>query len=56
MKYWKPSGPGAFELGTWRVQKDWATSLWDLYCAGKLVQSNLDGPVEAMIEAERMGA
>lgn len=56
MKFWKPAGPAAFELGQWRVQKDWATGLWDLYRDGQLVGANRDSAVEAMNEAERMGA
>ncbi len=56
MKYWKPAGAGAFELGEWRVQKDWATSLWDIYRDGKLVGANWDDAPEAMAETERMGS
>lgn len=56
MKYWKPAGPGAFELGPWRVQKDWATGLWDIYRDGQLVATNRDSAVEAMTEAEERGA
>lgn len=46
--YWKPAGPAAFELGLWRVQKDWATNLWDIFQEGQPVKCNLDGAVEAM--------
>lgn len=56
MKYWKPAGPGAFELGPWRVQKDWVTGLWDIYRDGELVATNRDDAPTAMAEAERMGA
>lgn len=56
MKYWKPCGPGAFELGPWRVQKDWATGLWDMYRDGTPVKCNFDSAVEAMTEAERNGS
>lgn len=56
MKYWKPSGVAVFELGSWRVQKDWSTGLWDIYRDGAPVKSNLDDAVEAIAEAERMGA
>lgn len=55
-RWWKPAGPGAFEYGQWRVQKDWATGLWDLYRDGELQKQNLDGAVEAMEEAEKLGA
>lgn len=56
MKYWKPAGPGAFEHCEWRVQKDWATGLWDIYHEGQLQKQNLDSAPEAIAEAERMGA
>ena len=54
--WWKPAGVGAFELGAYRVQKDWATNLWDIYHEGQPVKCNLDGAVEAMEEAEKLGA
>jgi len=54
--WWKPAGLGAFEYGPWRVQKDWATGLWDIYRDGKLMGANWDDAVEAMKQAERMGA
>lgn len=52
--WWKPSGVGAFEHGGWRVQKDWASGLWDIYRDGALVGTNRDSADEAIKEAERM--
>ncbi len=46
----------AWTLGSWPVQKDWATGLWDIYHDGVIQKQNLDSAVEAMNEAERMGA
>jgi hypothetical protein len=54
VRYWKPAGPGAFEFGERRVQKDWATGLWDIYLAGQLVQQNLADAATAIEESERL--
>ncbi len=54
--WWKPAGPGAFEYGAWRVQRDFKTGLWDIYRDGQLVGTNREGAVEAMDEAEKLGA
>jgi len=53
MKFWNRSGD-AFELNGWRVQKDWASGLWDIYRDGAVVGANWDSADEAIKEAERM--
>jgi len=52
--WWKPAGVGAFEHEGWRVQKDWASGLWDIYRDGAIVGTNRDSAEEAINEAERM--
>lgn len=52
--WWKPAGPAAFERDGWRVQKDWATGLWDIYKDDALKKQDFEGAPEAIEEAERM--
>jgi len=56
MKYWKPEGAGRYRLGDWVITKDWSSTKWDVYRADKLMAANCDDAVEAMKQAERMGA